>query len=670
MKVPPYFIGAAVIFWGVESGNIVIGAGVAILLESYRFIEKKWPLTEADFVRISDFTSVIFLATLALILLNIETRYFLKTLVRWSPLINLPLILAQLYSTNEQIIIGTQLGGKKKKAHLHTPMDFTFPYCAICIISAAIANSRSELFFPAVIILLTWLLFGNRSRAFSIPLFFVLITLAAGIGFLSLRGAEKGHDYITSRIHKIIRGYYWDKYSDPFSTNLSFGSLKRFKNSGSIVIRLTTDGPTPLLLKQASYDTYFKNNWNSAASFAYLPVTSRGWQLLPEPSQAGRKATVELYLPKEKGMLPFPIGSYWLQGENLYELEQNKAGVIKILDAASLVAYDIHYRSELQRLDDTPTPKNLQIPADEDYVINHIAETLQLQSLAKKEQLLAVESFFKTHFTYSLEVKRGTQHPTSLGNFLISERRGYCEMFATATALLLRKAGTPSRYVTGFLVSEYSTFEKKYIVRQRHAHAWAEAFIDGRWVTVDTTPASWPEMDQENSSFFEPLKDFFSYLKLRYDIYRIQTEQEYNLVLSAIIILLTAILGFRFYRRMQTKKIQEKQQRTQKSFTGIETPFTRIEQRLAEVGITRGKGEPFLFWATRINDIEQIDIDRIASLYILHQRLRFDPQKAGTAINKDLERGVNKWMESFSFSQRPAIGCEIQGDKPHGKNTQ
>ncbi len=645
MRIPAFFTGATVVFWGIESGNIIIGISVALLLEASNFISITWELSETDFVRISDFTSVIFLSTLALILLNVETRFFLKELVKWSPLINLPLILAQLYSTNDKIIIGTRLGRKKKKAHVHKPMDFTFPYCAICILSAAIANSRSLLFFPVVLLLLGWLLLVNRGKSFSLPIFFLLISVTAGLGFAGLRGAEISHDYLTSRFHKFVRGYYWEKFSDPFATHLSFGSLRHLKNSSQIIIRLTTDGPTPILLKQASYSTFNKNTWHSKSSFIYLPVTNTGWQLLPKPSQTGNQATIEFSLPKEKGLLPFPKGSYWVEGETLFELGQTPSGIIKIIDAAFHITYKIQFKNELKKEDDLPSFRNLQIPPDEDYAISQITEKLKLETIPKDNLLTTVEDFFQKYFTYSLHITRSNSYPTHLGNFLLKNREGYCEMFATATALILRKNGIPTRYVTGFLVSEYSDFENKYIVRQRHAHAWVEAFLDGSWVTVDTTPATWPEIEQEEASFFEPMRDFFSYFKLKYDQFRLQTEQRYNLILSCIIILLTAFLGFRVYHRMQSKNKIEQEMRARKLFEEIATPFSDIENKLVATGISRGNGEPFMAWAARINDLQPIDLKDIGKLYTLHQKLRFDSKNTSNAVKIKLKAGVAIWLQ-------------------------
>lgn len=78
---------------------------------------------------------------------------------------------------------------------------------------------------------------------------------------------------------------------------------------------------------------------------------------------------------------------------------------------------------------------------------------------------------------------------TSLEYFLFTGRKGNCEYFATAAAVLLRHAGVPTRLVSGFLTGEWNEYGLFYDVRQSDAHAWIEAYIPGKgWRRFDPTP--------------------------------------------------------------------------------------------------------------------------------------------------------------------------------------
>ncbi len=72
--------------------------------------------------------------------------------------------------------------------------------------------------------------------------------------------------------------------------------------------------------------------------------------------------------------------------------------------------------------------------------------------------------------------------------FLFDTRRGFCEHFAGAFAVLMRAAGVPARVVTGYQGGQRSADGEYLIVRQSDAHAWVEVWLAGRgWVRVDPT---------------------------------------------------------------------------------------------------------------------------------------------------------------------------------------
>ncbi len=80
-----------------------------------------------------------------------------------------------------------------------------------------------------------------------------------------------------------------------------------------------------------------------------------------------------------------------------------------------------------------------------------------------------------------------------LESFLFSARRGYCQQFAGAMALLLRMGGVPARVATGFTTGDYDSSKHQYVVSDLDAHAWVEAYFPGYgWVRFDPTPAAAP----------------------------------------------------------------------------------------------------------------------------------------------------------------------------------
>ena len=89
-----------------------------------------------------------------------------------------------------------------------------------------------------------------------------------------------------------------------------------------------------------------------------------------------------------------------------------------------------------------------------------------------------------------------------LMNFLTVRHEGNCELFASASAVLLRKAGIPTRLVSGFRITR-STRKDTLSLRTSDAHAWIEYWIEGEgWKVYDPTPRT-----ERIFSFFDQFRD-------------------------------------------------------------------------------------------------------------------------------------------------------------------
>jgi hypothetical protein len=106
-------------------------------------------------------------------------------------------------------------------------------------------------------------------------------------------------------------------------------------------------------------------------------------------------------------------------------------------------------------------------------------------SLAQARRL---EGYLRDNFTYQLGAPELNRlHPTE--DFLLNQRTGHCERFASALACLLRLQGIPSRVVIGYVASSRNLLSGGYNVRFKDAHAWTEAWFPERgWVQLDATP--------------------------------------------------------------------------------------------------------------------------------------------------------------------------------------
>ena len=100
----------------------------------------------------------------------------------------------------------------------------------------------------------------------------------------------------------------------------------------------------------------------------------------------------------------------------------------------------------------------------------------------------ALARHLKTQAVYDLETEAMPASETDFAMwFLEDSDTGYCVHFATAAAVLLRQAGIPTRYVTGYLVETKAN--ETVTVRGKDAHAWVEYWtVDNGWQILEATP--------------------------------------------------------------------------------------------------------------------------------------------------------------------------------------
>ncbi|HEY8093811.1 MAG TPA: transglutaminaseTgpA domain-containing protein, partial [Acidimicrobiales bacterium] len=128
----------------------------------------------------------------------------------------------------------------------------------------------------------------------------------------------------------------------------------------------------------------------------------------------------------------------------------------------------------------------LKLPADYPDRFRDLAVQITAGATTPYEQALALQNWFRSTFTYDLNVQPG-HGATAIDTFL-STRRGYCEQFAGTYAAFARSIGLPARVAVGFTPGELGS-DGRYHVRGRNAHAWPEVyFADIGWLAFEPTP--------------------------------------------------------------------------------------------------------------------------------------------------------------------------------------
>jgi transglutaminase-like putative cysteine protease len=102
-----------------------------------------------------------------------------------------------------------------------------------------------------------------------------------------------------------------------------------------------------------------------------------------------------------------------------------------------------------------------------------------------------VEAYLRSKpFVYALKAVYKPSKGPVLAQFLLSKHRGYCQMFASAMALVLRLHGIPTRVAVGFTTGQSTSKEGgAYLITDHNAHMWVETYFPHwGWQPFEPTP--------------------------------------------------------------------------------------------------------------------------------------------------------------------------------------
>lgn len=247
--------------------------------------------------------------------------------------------------------------------------------------------------------------------------------------------------------------------------------------TGQPVMQVRSNYDGCLYLRYQAFDTYTGTQWNASN----LPENPDLW-----PAESDLKSLGTVYITTEQtfdGMFTpyYPRGGSYLQLQNG-----------KLPNSQSLIQYKVsvgQLREEPYTIELPDLSPWLELPDSTRKAANKILEEHNLRT---PEQII---QYVENSADYSLQTG---QMPYGNWDFAIwfleNSETGYCVHFATAAAVLLRAAGYPARYVSGYIVETQRNKPKT--VTQDLAHAWVE-YIDPDvmpfWQIAEATPGFGPQ---------------------------------------------------------------------------------------------------------------------------------------------------------------------------------
>lgn len=170
-----------------------------------------------------------------------------------------------------------------------------------------------------------------------------------------------------------------------------------------------------------------------------------------------------------------------------------------------------------QRLPAAERRRYLDLPRDLPSRVVELAQQWTQGVDRPADRARAIQEHLRTEYRYDLASPSGAD-PQPLDHFLFESKRGHCEFYSTAMAILLRAVDVPTRNVTGFVGGTYNRFGRFYAVRQGDAHSWVEVYLDGEgWMTFDPTPPADAAPKSELVGAWAYLRDFIEATSQRWD---------------------------------------------------------------------------------------------------------------------------------------------------------
>ena len=553
MKTPPLLLGAGLLFWGWQTGHLVEGAVMAAVLEGAQLIKARWDFTDEDFRRIWTFCALLLLGAALYAFTSTggpgEFRGFFQnpslaternvgnasartvaSLIRWLPMIFFLFMAAQAFSSREGIppetisVIMRLRWQKARKLGQPLPaarsVNISYPYFMLCLFAASFHTGEDETFYWGLCPLLAWALWPQRSRRFGVAIWAGALAAAMVLGY----GGQRG----VGRVYRLLENYNAQWFirgigggADPMQSKTSLGQIGWLKGSSKIVIRLEPkDGSrAPTLLREASYRTWKAQTWYSDIArdkfeTVYEETNHTTWVLL---SGKTNSAAVNLacYLP---GGSAAAIAAQAAGGWRTCPPSWcRRAAWAPSWPKGRGWSCSMRSTARGRRLIRRPvTNEDLNVPPKETYALDQVIAELQLKQQSRRDRCCA-RSARSSRTRTSSATAPGRDSESSRARMKPPWPASSCAPAAVTAntsppppSCSCAELGIPARYAVGYAVHEASG--RKYVVRQRDAHAWCLVWnpTSGTWQDFDTTPASWVAAEAGRASPMQFLSDCWS----------------------------------------------------------------------------------------------------------------------------------------------------------------
>jgi transglutaminase-like putative cysteine protease len=255
--------------------------------------------------------------------------------------------------------------------------------------------------------------------------------------------------------------------------------------------------------RMVALPNYDGRDWRPDPSPPTLPITA-GTTLETTTPVASPAETTEVRFTTTSELalpwlpLPYPPvstdapleGMRWDPVSGSVALEEGIGPGVRYTATAQVVQpTPAQLRAEVLAATDATLPFT-QVPDDPSVTeIEALARTWTQGAATPYDQVIAIQDRFTDGaFTYDAEVA-GSSSDRAMVEFLTQTKRGFCQQFSSAMAVMLRTLGIPARLAVGFTPGEFDGSADRLTVTTENAHSWVEVFFPSfGWVPFEPTP--------------------------------------------------------------------------------------------------------------------------------------------------------------------------------------
>lgn len=670
--VPPRLLaGVTLLYWGAMTGEAFIGLIFAVLLEAKSWVKLRWDFDDGDYVKAFQVSLGLLGLVLMFVWLDEVNEDSLFQVMKWFPLCFLPVELAQRYGHKEQVNLNTffyfsrlRMKQDLKEGRSVDPNQFNtgYPYLFIVMVVATCKGQMNVYVHVAMLVLMTAVIIsvsvkrglGWKRLVWAMPMMLVLaVWMQTEVASVYQSYKSRGRAFKDPA----------EGESNPYHSNL--GQLGDMKKNPEIQWRMWGDD-VPEYLSLNIYNTCYGAGWTydykqTGESHEDMDAAFDSGAGL---EVGGDGAGLFVFDAADEVMLDsadVPRRLFKLRGKGQSDTEQSivpsvggmfaisemagggvtpavhPLGVLRLTNRKAIIDYLV-WDGEADIQSSEPD-ENVDLVVYEKIreAVAELSIEMGLSGVdSPSEKVEVIRDFFMREFTYALhfEGHDASYSGTALERFMLKDRRGHCEYFATTAALLLREQGIATRYCIGYVAREKDG--DTWVIRGSHAHAWCRSWIGGKWEIVDLTPPDWLALEGEknNAEWSQGVEDWFQSINQDFSIWRANEENRalMNVIMWGLGVILLIWFGYRLYNK---RAKEEKLERAHAGAFGYELSreFELIEAQLSSLIGERSQAQTYSGWVKGAKHQlgEHLSL-KLMDLVSLHEESRFGGRDRSTEM--------------------------------------